>query len=129
MRLNLHGLLGTHENPLAVHVRAEGYALLGDLAELGKGEYLKSARVGKHGTGPIEELMETAHAVNKVVTRSDVKMICVGKLYLTVDLLKVTGGNTALDCGGCAYVHKYGSLDGAVYGFKAAAASLSFLLK
>ena len=86
MRLNLHRLLGTHKDALSVKVRVKGNALLGDLTKLGKREHLESARIGKNGSIPVEELMKSAHLIDEIVAGSDVKMIGIRELDLTADL-------------------------------------------
>jgi hypothetical protein len=72
--------------------------------------------------------METAHITDKSVTGTDVKMVGVGKLDLTVKLIvKLYGRYTALDCGAGTDVHKYGSLNIPVNGVKHASARSAVL--
>ena len=68
-------------------MRVEGNALLCYLAKLGKRKYLEAARVGEDGTVPIEELMQSSHTADKLISRSYMKVVGVGKLYLAVYLL------------------------------------------
>ena len=77
IRLYLHALLGSHEYALTVNMRREIHTLLLYAAELGKRKDLKSARVGKHGSVPIEKLMYSAEVVNELIARADMQMICV----------------------------------------------------
>ena len=73
--LNCYAFLRTHKNASAVNVGSKGYTLLGNFAKSGKRENLKAAAVGKNRTVPACEFMQTSHIGNKLVARSDVKMI------------------------------------------------------
>ena len=66
--------------------------------------------------------MKSAEVAHNLVTRTEVEVVGVGKLYLTADFLKVKGIKTALDCGGCSHVHENRRLNSAVNGCKLAAA-------
>jgi hypothetical protein len=59
--------------------------------------------------------MQTAEIVDKLVSGTNVQMISIGKLDLTIYVNKVDGGNAALYCGTSANVHKNGSLYVSVY--------------
>ena len=124
--LNLHAFLGSHKNTGTVEVRAELYALLGNLAQLGKGENLKSAAVGKNGAFPVHKLAKSSHLADEPVTRTDVQMVGVGELDLAVDLFELHGIDAALDGTAGAYVHKDGRLNVAVHGVQHTAARATF---
>ena len=126
--LDLHRLLRTHKNPVAVDVGGEGHALLLDLPQAGQGEHLKSAAVGEHGAIPAHHLMQAAQLLHHLVAGTQVQMIGIGQLHLTADLLQVKGGYRALDGTLGADVHKYRGLHSAVWASKHAAsgAALGF---
>ena len=56
------------------------------------------------------------------------QMICIGKLELTVDILKLYGGHSALYCGAGADVHKHGGLYIAVHGMEDTSAGATLRL-
>jgi hypothetical protein len=107
----------------------KGYSLLGYLTKLSKRKYLESTRVRKNRSVPVKELVKAAHTVDKIVSRTDVKMISVGKLYLAVNLFKIHGRDTALNCGRGSNVHKHRGLNSTVNGLKSSTASLSLCFK
>ena len=124
--LDLHALLGAHEDAFAVHVGGELHALLGDLAEGGQGEDLESAAVGEDGLGPIHELVEAAHVVDELVAGADVEVVGVGELDLAIHVIEqLHGGYAALDGGAGAHVHENGGLDVTVNGVEHASAGAS----
>ncbi len=124
--LDLHTLLGAHEDALAVDVGGKFHALLGDLAERCQGEDLESAAVGEDGTRPIHELVESAHVVNELIAGTNVEVVGVGQLDLTVNVIEqLNGGNATLDGGAGAHVHKNGGLDVTVNGVEHASAGAS----
>jgi hypothetical protein len=55
------------------------------------------------------------------------KVIGIGKLDLTVDVLQFHGRNASLDCGAGTDVHKYGGLNIPVNGMKHASARSAVL--
>ena len=126
IRLYLHALLGSHKDALSVDMRREINALLLYPAELCKRKYLKSARIGEHGTVPIEELMNSAEVVNKLIARADMEVIGVRQLDLTAEVIEVSRRNSALYRGACADVHEHGGLNGPVNRLHHAPAGVSF---
>ncbi len=72
VRLNLHGLLGTHEYSLTVYVGGKVYTLLLYTAKTCKGEYLESATVCKARSVPTRKLLKSAHLTNKTVSGTNV---------------------------------------------------------
>ena len=129
MGLDAHALLGTHKNASAVHMGLEVYAFLPNAAQFGKGKHLESAAVGEDGTIPVEELMQTAQLVNHAVAGTDVQMVRVGQLDLTVQIVEIHGGDTALDGGTGAHIHENRRFNGAVYGLEPSAAGASFFFE
>ena len=129
MRLDLHTLLGSHKNALAVDVRSKAHTLLGNLAQLREREDLKSAAIGQYRSVPIHKLVQSAHLVNQSVTGAQVQMVGVGKLNLAVDFSQLHRVDTALDGGTGANVHKHGRLNVPVYRVKNATARASLLLQ
>ena len=129
MRLNLHTLLGSHKDALAVNVGSEFDAFLGDLAKLREREDLKSAAIGKDGAAPIHKLVKSAHFIDELISGTDVKVVSVGKLDLATHFSEVFGRNTSLYCGAGADVHKYRGLDITVNGVEDASTGFAFLFQ
>ena len=75
MRLNLHRLLGSHENALSVNVGREVDALFLDSAETCEGEHLESAAVRECGSVPSGKLLQSSEVVDELVSRTDVKVV------------------------------------------------------
>ena len=55
-------------------------------------------------------------------------MIRIRQLNLTIDLAQIHRGNTALNRGASADIHKHGRLNGTVHGLKLASPRVAFLL-
>ena len=89
MRLYPHTFFGTHKNTSAVNVGVEIYSLLLYLSELSKREHLKSAAVGKYRSVPVHKLVKSAHFIYYIISRTNVKMIGVAKLHLTLEVFEV----------------------------------------
>ena len=124
--LDLHALLGAHKDALAVDVGGKSHAFFGDLAERCQREYLETAAVGEDGTGPIHELVESAHIMDQLVAGTIVEVVGVGQLDLTVNVIEqFNGGDTALDGGAGTHVHENGGLDVTVNGVEHASAGAS----
>ena len=128
IRLDLHALFRAHEDALTIDVGGKFHAVLIDLAKLGEGEHLKTAAIRKDGACPVEELVDTAHIADDVVTGAKMEVVRIGKLDLTADVVKILRGDTALNGGASADVHEYGGLNRAVNSLKRAAARSSLLL-
>ena len=106
-------------------MRGERNAFLLDVAQLRQREHLKSAAVRQDRAVPVHKLMQAAHLLHYIVSRTDVQVVCVGQFDLTTDLLQVMGGQAALDGRLCAHIHKYRGLSRAVGAGEFAAARLS----
>ena len=102
------------------------YALLRNITELCQRKHLKSARIGENGLLPVKEFMDSAQLIYDVFARTDMEMVCVGKLHLTFDVFQVESRDPALYCGGGADIHEYRRLNDAVYGGEFAAACGAF---
>ena len=128
--LDLHALLGTHENTVTIEVRGEGHSLLIDFTETGQRKHLKSAAVGKDRPIPVHKLMKTAHFTHHIITGAKMKMIRVAQLDLTPQLfLQIKGIHAALNSRLRAHIHEYGGLYvAAVSALKNTAARLSLFL-
>jgi hypothetical protein len=101
-------------------------ALLCYFAKRGQRKYLKSTAIRQNGSLPVHKLMKTTHVMDQLIAGTDVKMVSIGKLNLTVEIDKLGGRNTPLN--GCAssYVHKNGGLDISVDSVKNASAGATF---
>ena len=103
------------------------YTLLGDLAERCQREHLKSTAVSQDRTTPVHEFVKSSHVVNQFITGTNVQMVSIGQLNLTVEIHKLGRRNSALDGGAGSHIHENGSLDIAVYRVKHATAGTTFL--
>ena len=111
--LDAHVLLGRPAHIAAVVNRAEGDAVVVELARIGKREDLESARVGEHRPVVIHELMHPAGFRNHVLTGALREMVGVCKHHLGFQLAKLRRGD-ALHRGRCADGHKHRSVEIAV---------------
>ena len=125
--LNLHALLRSHKDTMAVEVGVEGHALLRNMAQLGQTEHLKAAAVGQDGAVPLGKLVQTAHLSHEFVARAQVQMIGVAQHDLCADVLEVQRRQTALDGGSRGDILERRGLDRAVHRGKFAAAGSPFL--
>ena len=73
--LDLHGAFRCQLVPLAVDMRLEDRALLGDLADLGERHDLEAARVGEDGPLPADEAVKPAEFRNLLGTRTEHEVI------------------------------------------------------
>ena len=106
----------------AVEVRAELDALIGELAEFGEGEDLESTRVGEHGAGPGDELVQAAQPANQLVPRPQIEMVGVAEDDLSAEVFEDILGD-GFDGTLCADGHEDGGFDGLVRKVDAGAAS------
>ena len=95
---------------MTVNVRSERNALFFDVAQLCKRKNLESAAVGQDRPVPACEFMQTAEPFYIFVTRAQVQMICVAKLNLTLDLLKIKCLHRAFDRAARCNIHERRSL-------------------
>ena len=108
--LDLHTFLRTHKDFMSVNMRLEVNALLLDLAKLGKGKHLESAGICQDRFVPYHKLVKPAKLFYHFIARAHMKMIGIGKLYLSPNLMKIHGGHCAFDCTDGSYIHKYRGL-------------------
>ena len=123
--LNLHGLLRPHKDAAPVDVGGEGDPFLLDLAQARQGEHLEPARVGQDRAVPPHEPVQAAHLPHHLVAGAQVKVVGVGQLYLTADLLQIVGRHRTLDGPLGAHVHEHRRLHRAVGAGKDTPAGLS----
>src|SRR5699024_9531857 len=71
---------------------------------------------------PAHEFMQAAHPVDKIIPGADMEVVGVAQLDLAVKVFQVIGGDTALDRGRSADIHKSRHFDFAVNGGKGSAA-------
>ena len=64
---------------IAVEVRLEDHALLGDLAQAAQAEDLKAAGIGEDGVRPGHEAVQSAHLADQLVPGPQIQMIGVGQ--------------------------------------------------
>lgn len=80
--LYLHRLFGREEVLRAVYKTVELHPLVGNPAQGGKRKHLKSAAVREYGAVPVHKPVQPARTLDKFVTRTEIKVISVGKQYL-----------------------------------------------
>ena len=104
-------------------------AFFRDFAERRQRENLEAAAVGQNGAGPVHKAVQTAEGSDNVFAGAEVQVIGVGQLDLTADLFQIFGGQTALDGGLRADVHKDGGFHRPVGAGEAAAARAAVCLQ
>ena len=127
--MDLHTLFGAHEDAVAVQMGSEGHALLGDLAQLGEAEHLKSAAVGQDGAVPAGKLVQTAHVGHQLVAGAQVQMVSVAEHDLCADVLEILRRQAALDGTRRGNILERGSLHRAVHGLELAPPGVVLLLE
>ena len=95
--LDLHTLLRTHKDAVAVQMGSKGHAFLRDLTQLGQAEHLESAAVGQDGAVPAGKLVQAAHIGYQLITGAQMQVVGVAKHYLGADLLQIPVSYTHLD--------------------------------
>ena len=100
----------------------ERYAFLGNVAQLGKAEHLKSAAVGQDRAVPAGKLVQAAHIGNDLITGTQVEMIGVAQHDLCADLFQIMCRKPALDRGSSGNVLESRCLNRAVHSLELAAA-------
>ena len=90
--LSVHHILGGEEVLRAIDMRAEGYALGGQLAVLAEREDLKAATVGEDGFCPTIEGVESSSGTEHVATWTEVKMIGVAQDNLGFGIVRHIAG-------------------------------------
>ena len=85
--LDLHALLGPHEDAVAVQMGVEGHAFLSNLAQLSQAEYLESAAVRQNGAVPLGELVQSAHLGHQLITGAQMQMVSIAQHDLGADIL------------------------------------------
>ena len=120
--LDVHGMFWSEEVAAAVEVGAEVYAFVGDLAQGAERKDLKAARVGEHGAGPTDELVQAAHAADGFVAGAQVEVVSVAEDDLSAEGFEdVLGDGLDGACG--ADRHEDRRLDGLVGQVEGRAAS------
>ena len=97
----------------AVEVRAKGYAVLGDFAQIAEAENLEAAGVGEDRAIPRHEILHAAKPADGLDSGPEIKMIGVVKKNLDAEFFERILRNT-LDRADCADGHEDRRLDFAV---------------
>ena len=127
--LDLHTLLRTHKDAVAVQMGGKGHAFLRDLAQLGKAEHLESAAVGQDGPVPAGKFVQTAHIGYQLITRTQMQVVGVAEHHLGADLLQILRGQAALDGTGGGNILESRGLHRAVHGLEFTPPGVVFLLE
>ena len=114
--LDLHGLLGAHENLVPIDVGGEIHALLLDLPQRRQGKHLEPAGVRQDRAVPVHELVKASHLPHDLIAGTQVQMVGVAQLDLAAHFFQIVGGDAALDGGLGAHVHENRRLDGTAVG-------------
>ena len=117
-------ILGREQMARAVYVRTEVASLLLELAALRQREDLKAAAVGEHRPLPCRETVHATRLLHDAHTRAQVEMVGVGQNDARTGIVPQVAVEDALHCGGRAYGHEYGGLDGTVIGLHQAGSCL-----
>ena len=102
---------------MSVNVGTEIYAFFLDLAQICKGKYLEAAGICKDRLIPIHKLMQSAILFDQLIAGTHMKVVGIGKLYLSTDLTQIIGRNSALNGTYGSYIHENRRLDGSMYRF------------
>ena len=86
--LDFHRPLGREELRAAVEMRAEGHALLAQLANLVHGENLEAAAVGQQRALPAHEAVQAAQLTDGFVAGAQKQVVGVGQQKLRAQLLQ-----------------------------------------
>ncbi len=122
-KLGIHGGFGGEGVEIAIEVRLEDDALIGDLAQAGEAEDLKSAGIGEDGVGPGHEAVEAAHLADEIGPGADIKMIGIGEQDFDAEVVREVALVEAFDRGLGTDGHENRGLDGAVGSVENARAS------
>ena len=117
--LDIHADLRGNEAMAAVQMALESHAFFLDLADAGKGKYLKPAAVRQDGLGPGHELVQAARLADQVFAGAKVQVIGIGEHDLRADFQHFPGGH-GLNGGHGAHGHIHGRMDIAVRGMQQA---------
>ena len=109
-------------------MRVERYAFLGNVAQLGKAEHLKSAAVGQDRAVPAGKLVQAAHIGNDLITGTQVEMIGVAQHDLCADFFQIMCRKPAFDRGSSGNVLESRCLNRAVHSLELAAAGCTLFL-
>ena len=71
-QLRVHGGFRREGVQVAVQVRLEDHALLGDFAQAAQAEHLEAARIGEDGVGPRHEAVQPAQLADQLVARPQI---------------------------------------------------------
>ena len=121
--LDVDGGFRREQMRVAIQVRAEEHALVGDLAEVAQAEDLESAGVGEDGARPGHEFVQPAELADQLVAGPQEQVIGVGEDDLGVELAGQIALHDAFDRGLRADGHEDGRFDDAVRGVDQTGAS------
>ncbi|SPF44226.1 conserved hypothetical protein [Candidatus Sulfopaludibacter sp. SbA4] len=107
---------------IAIEVRLEDDAVLGDLAKAAEAEDLKAPRIGEDGVGPGHEAVQPSHLADELVAGAQVEMVGVGQQDFHAEVFGEIALGETFDGGLRAYGHEDGGFDGAVGGVQEAGA-------
>ena len=110
-------------------MRVERYAFLGNVAQLGKAEHLKSAAVGQDRAVPAGKLVQAAHIGYQLITGAQMQVVGVAEHYLGADLLQILRGQAALDGTGGGNILESRGLHRAVHGLELTPPGVMLLLE
>ena len=75
LALDIHHVLGGEHQFTTINMGRELHAFFGHFANIGEGEYLKTARIGQYGACPSLKTMQSARFVQDVGTWSQIEVI------------------------------------------------------
>ena len=101
---------------IAIEVRLENHALIGDLPQAAEAEDLEAAGIGENCVGPGHEAVQSAHFADELVAGAQEKMIGVGEEDLDAEVLGEVALAESFDGGLRSHRHEYRGFDGPVRG-------------
>ena len=123
LSLYIHHALGGKQQFAAVDMAGELHAFLCHLADVGEGEYLVAAGVGKYGSCPSLEAVQPTRLVQDLRARAEVEVVGVAEDDLRLDIVLKVAPLYALHGAHRADGHEDGREDVAVVGMNDPGAS------
>ena len=111
---------------VAVEMRLEGDAFLGDAAEVGKAENLEASGIGQEGVGPGHEAVEAAELADEFVAGAEEEVVGVSEDDGRFEFFPKVALGEAFDGGLGADGHEGGRGDVAVFGVQDAGAGAGY---
>ena len=110
LALDIHHVLGGEHQFTTINMGRELHAFFGHFANIGEGEYLKTARIGQYGACPSLKTMQSARFVQDLGAWSQIQVIGVTQNDLGINIFFKEGALHSFHSTDRAYGHKNGGL-------------------